>query len=147
LYRLLSAPLPNDFAEKARRLEEIVRKCHPPANSKRPYRVSGQSNNVSFSGEICGLDMPFVINAKFPGGSAKTSFAPSSAVAGSTTVSGGGGGCSHSGGGKYTVTINEDGSATLTWTTTDTIACPMFSNSRTATFTLPLQPAPDLSCP
>ncbi len=111
------------------------------------YRVSGQSNNVSFTGEICSLDKPFAINATFPGGSAKTSFTPSSATAGSTSVSGGGGGCSHSGGGNYTVTIKEDGSGTITWTTTDKIACPMFANSRTATFTLPLQPAPDLTCP
>jgi len=146
LCRLLSAPLPDDFEGKVRRLEEIVRKCGG-GNSNRHYRVSGQSNNVSFNGEICSLDMPFAINATFPGGTAKTSFTPSSGAAGSTTVSGGGGGCNHSGGGTYHVTIKEDGSATITWTTSDTIACPGFSNSRTATFTLPLQPAPDLSCP
>jgi len=146
LCRLLSAPLPDDFEGKVRRLEEIVRKCGG-GNSNWHYRVSGQSNNVSFNGEICSLDMPFAINATFPGGTAKTSFTPSSGAAGSTTVSGGGGGCNHSGGGTYHVTIKEDGSATITWTTSDTIACPGFSNSRTATFTLPLQPAPDLSCP
>jgi hypothetical protein len=147
LCRLLSVPLPDHFAEKASRLEELARKCSHPSDSKRSYRVSGQSNNVSFSGEICSLDMPFVLNATFPGGTAKTSFMPSSAIAGSTTVSGGGGGCSHSGGGNYSVTIKEDGSGTLTWTTTDKLACPGFANSRTATFTLPLQLAPELSCP
>jgi len=146
LCRLLSDPLPDDFEAKVRRLREIIDKCGG-GNSNRHYRVSGQSNNVSFSGEICGLDVPFVLDATFPGGSAKTSFTPSSANAGSTSVSGGGGGCNHSGGGTYHVTVKDDGSATITWTTTDTIACPGFSNSRTATFTLPLQPAPDLSCP
>jgi hypothetical protein len=147
LCRLLRAPLPDGFEEKVQKLEEIARKCSGGNNSNRHYRVAGQSNNVSFSGEICGLDVPFVLDATFPGGSAKTTFTPSSATAGSTTVSGGGGGCNHSGGGKYSVTIKEDGSGTITWTTSDTIACPGFSNSRTATFTLPLQPAPDLSCP
>jgi hypothetical protein len=111
------------------------------------YRVAGVSNSVSFTGEICSLDKPFVINATFPGGSAKTSFAPSGAAGGATTVSGGGGGCVHSGGGTYTVTTNADGSATLTWTTTDKLVCPGFSNNRTATFTLPLQPAPEILCP
>lgn len=112
------------------------------------YRVTGESNGVSFTGEICDLNKPFTIDAKFPGGNAKTSFAPSSAAGGSTTVSGGGGGgCVHTGGGNYTVTTKEDGTATLSWTTTDKIACGAFANSRTATFTLPLQPAPEISCP
>ena len=146
LCRLLSAPLPDDFAEKVRRLEEIISKCGG-GNSNRHYRVSGQSNNVSFNGEICSLDKPFALDATFPGGSAKTSFTPGSALAGSTSVSGGGGGCTQSGGGNYTVTIREDGSGTITWTTTDKLTCPGFGNSRTATFTLPLQPAPELSCP
>jgi len=146
LCRLLSAPLPDDFAEKVRRLEEIISKCGG-GNSNRHYRVSGQSNNVSFNGEICSLDKPFALDATFPGGSAKTSFTPGSALAGSTSVSGGGGGCTQSGGGNYNVTIREDGSGTITWTTTDKLTCPGFGNSRTATFTLPLQPAPELSCP
>lgn len=111
------------------------------------YRVAGVSNGVSFTGEICSLDKPFVIDATFPGGSAKTSFAPSSSAGGTTTVSGGGNECVHSGGGTYKVTTTADGSATLTWTTTDKITCPFFGNSRTATFTLPLQPAPEISCP
>src|SRR6185369_3728072 len=85
LCRLLSDPLPDDFEAKVRRLREIIDKCGG-GNSNRHYRVSGQSNNVSFSGEICGLDVPFVLDATFPGGSAKTSFTPSSANAGSTSV-------------------------------------------------------------
>jgi hypothetical protein len=112
------------------------------------YRVSGQSNNVNFSGEICSLAKPFSIDATFPGnGSAKTTFNPSSDTAGTTTVSGGGGGCVQSGGGSYSVTLKADGSGSITWTTTDQLACPGFNNNRTATFTLPLQPAPDRKCP
>ena len=110
------------------------------------YRVAGVSNGVSFTGEICSLDKPFVISAKFPGGSAETSFSPSGAAGGATTVSGGGGGCVHTGDGTYSITTKADGSGTLTWTTTDKLACPGFNNSRTATFTLPLQPAPEISC-
>lgn len=111
------------------------------------YRVSGQSNGVSFSGQICGLDKPFVIDETFPGGSAKTTFAPSSVTAGATTMSGSGSGCEVSGGGNYTVSLNEDGSGTLTWTTSGKMTCPYFGNTRTVTFTLPLQPAPEISCP
>ena len=111
------------------------------------FRADGVSNGVSFTGEICSLNKPFSIDAKFPGGTAKTSFTPDSAATGSTSVSGGGGGCVHTGGGNYNLTTNPDGSGTLTWTTTDKLACPGFSNSRTATFTLPLKPAPEISCP
>jgi len=111
------------------------------------YRVSGESNDVSFSGEICSLEKPFIIDGVFPGGSARTTFTPSNAASGTESMSGEGSGCTQSGSGSYTVTINEDGSGTITWTDSATITCPLFGNSRTATFTLPLQPAPDLSCP
>jgi len=110
------------------------------------YRVSGSSNNVSFSGEICSLSKQFTIDATYPGGTATTTFYPGGDDAGSTTVSGGGGSCKHTGGGDYTVILKDDGSGTLTWTTSDTIECP-FTFSRTATFSLTLQPAPELSCP
>ncbi len=138
---LLGLPPTANFGEKLEKLIKITEGC------RKAYRVSSSSNNVSFSGEICGLDKPFIINGTYPGGLAQTSFAPSSVVAGTTTVAGGGGGCEHSGGGTYTVSLKEDGSGTLIWTTSDKIACPGFSNSRTATFTLPLQPTSDLSCP
>ncbi len=111
------------------------------------YRVSGQSNGVNFSGEICSLSKPFTIDATFPGGTAKTTFTPNTITAGTTSVAGRGSGCVSSGGGTYTITIKEDGSGSITWTTTDTLNCPGFSNSRTVTFTLPLQPASQISCP
>lgn len=135
------------LAEYRSKLEKKLLECKGSGNGLRAYRVNGQSNNVSFTGEICSLDKAFSIDAKFPGGTAKTTFSPGGAGGGTTTVSGGGNGCTHSGGGNYTVTSGAGDSPTLSWTTTDTIACPGFSNSRTATFKLPLQPATDLSCP
>lgn len=129
------------FIERTNRLLDLGHKC------RRSYRVNGSSNNVSFSGEICNINKPFSIDATFPGGKAKTTFFPDGEGEGQTTVYGGGGGCKHSGGGDYTVVLTNDGAGTLTWTTTDTIDCPGFGNTRTATFSLPLTPAPELSCP
>ncbi len=130
-----------DMWDKIDKLVKIAEKC------VKAYRVAGVSNNVSFTGEICSLDKPFAIDATFPGGAAKTKFTPGSLVAGTTSVSGGGNGCVQTGGGNYDVTIKEDGSGTITWTTSDTLTCPLFTNSRTGKFTLPLQPAPEISCP
>ncbi len=139
---LLGFPLPSNLWERIGKLAKIAKEC------AKPFRVSGASNGVSFSGEICNMNKPFSLEATFPGGTATTSFAPGGEMSGSTTVSGGGGGCEHSGGGNYTFVLNNaDGSGTLTWTTSDTIVCPWLNQSRTATFTLPLQLAPDLSCP
>jgi hypothetical protein len=129
------------YTEQQPRLLEKAKKC------AKSYRVNSSSNDVSFTGEICNINKPFNLDAKYPGGTAKTTFFPDGEGEGQTTVYGGGGACKHSGGGDYTVVLKDDGSGTLTWTTSDTIACPGFSNSRTATFTLPLQPAPELSCP
>jgi hypothetical protein len=119
-----------------------------PANTGgQAYRAVGVSNDVSFAGEICSLENPFVIDGAFPGGTASTRFTPGSAAGGVTEMSGGGGGCTQSGAGTYTVTLNEDGTGSITWTDTATLTCPAISNTRTAIFTLPLAPAPDLSCP
>jgi len=130
-----------NYRENKTKLEQMAEKC------RKPFRAAGTSNNVSFTGEICSLDRRFSIDAKYPGGSAKTSFIPGNAATGETIVTGGGGGCTHTGGGNYTVTHNEDGTATLKWTTSDQLTCPGVNNSRTATFTLTLQPAPDIACP
>lgn len=111
------------------------------------YSVSGESNQVSFNGQICSLEKPFVIDATFPGGgSATTTFTPDSAAGGKTTVTGGGGDCKQTGSGSYTVTTNADGSRTLKWTTTDTLTCPNIKQTRTGTFSLPLTLAPDATC-
>ncbi|MEP7149435.1 MAG: hypothetical protein ABI857_11190, partial [Acidobacteriota bacterium] len=141
-----SANLPStpDVDAKLAKLKKIAEECGVgPGLGNSHYRVAGVSNNVSFTGEICSLDKPFDLDATFPGGTAKTTFAPG----GTTRVSGGGGGCTHTGEGNYNIATKADGSATLTWTTTDKLACPGFGNSRTVTFKLPLQPAPEISCP
>jgi hypothetical protein len=88
-----------------------------------------------------------MIDGVFPGGSARTTFTPSTSTGGVESMSGEGSDCTQSGSGSYTVTINEDGSGLITWTDSATLTCPLFSNTRTDTFTLHLQPAPDLSCP
>ena len=111
------------------------------------YRVLGESNQVSFSGEICSLEKPFVIDGVFPGGTASTTFTPDNAAGGVTAMSGGGSGCTQSGEGTYTIVSNSDNSLTLQWTDTATLICPGINNNRTATFELPLIPAPEISCP
>jgi len=113
---------------------------------RQAFRVSGESNQVSFSGEICSLEEPFYIDSTFPGGSARSTFTPTNGLEGITSMSGGGGGCTQSGEGTYLVIINEDGSGTITWIDSATLTCPEMSNSRTTAFSLPLQPAPDLNC-
>jgi hypothetical protein len=111
------------------------------------YRVFGESNNVSFSGEICSLNEQFFIDGTYPGGSARTVFIPGGDLWGITSMSGGGSDCTQFGEGTYFVTIYTDGSGTITWTDTATMTCPGMNNTRTATFELPLQPATDLPCP
>jgi len=134
-------PIVDDLSGKIDKLVKLGEKC------KKSYLVSGTSSEVSFSGTICSLDEPFVLNATFPGGSGVQTFTPSSATGGEVAESSSGQGCVASGEGSYTVAINEDGSGTLEWTVTATLTCPNISNTRTVTFTLPLQPAPEGSCP
>jgi hypothetical protein len=111
------------------------------------YRVSGISTGVTYSGEICSLDKPFVLSGTFPNGSETLSFTPNNAAGGTVEESGNSGGCTNSGGGSYTVILNEQGPGELQWTDTITSSCPPYSVTKTLTFKLPLNPAPDLSCP
>jgi len=136
-----AVPIVNDLWGKIDKLGKIYNEC------KKIYSVSGDSNGVSFTGKICGLDKPFVIDATFPGGSAKTTFKPNTVVEGITTVAGGGGECVQTGEGTYMVTIFKDGNGSIQWQTTDTLTCPEISQTRSGSFTLPLQLAPELSCP
>jgi hypothetical protein len=108
------------------------------------YRVNGVSNNVSFTGAKICLDHGFSLDATFPGGTGHVFFRGD----GTMGVDGGGGGCKMLGEGNYTLVFGDDGSGTLKWTTTDKLTCPAgFSNTKTSSFTVTLQPAPDLSCP
>lgn len=129
-----------DFEANIKKLTDIAVKC------RRSYRIAGESNNVKFNGQACGLDKPFSLDAAFPGGTAKFTFKPASVVAGSTETTASGSGCSLTGGGDYSVTLSNDGSGTLSWTTTDTVVCQGVSNTRTNTFKVTLQPAPEVAC-
>ena len=111
------------------------------------YTVSGTSGPVTFSGQICSLDKPFVIDGTFANGSEKQTFTPSSSTSGTVQESGNSGGCTQSGGGTYKITLNEQGSGTLEFTETVTGVCGSFSNTKTVTFKVSLTPASGLSCP
>ena len=129
------------FNEKLAKLVKIMEEC------KKSYIVSGSSTGVTYTGEICSLNKPFVLNGTFPGGYETLSFTPSSATGGVVAESGESGGCTNSGGGSYTVTLNEQGSGELLWTDTIKSSCPPYTVTKTLSFSLPLSPAPDLSCP
>jgi hypothetical protein len=144
-----SDEMANRFAENALRLMKIAANC--PAgytvSGTKGYTVSGTSGPVTFSGQICSLDKPFVINGKFANGSETQSFTPSSSTGGTVVEAGNSGGCTNSGGGSYTVTLNEQGSGELQWTESITSSCPPYSVRNTVTHKLPLKPASGLTCP
>jgi hypothetical protein len=111
------------------------------------YKVNRTVQDVTFTGQICSLDKTFTIKATYPGGNATTTFTPTNSTSGKTSVEGGGSGCEHTGGGTYNVLYNDKGDATLDWETTDTINCSFINQTKTSIFSLPLDPAPDLTCP
>jgi hypothetical protein len=129
------------FAEKALRLAEIGSKCTTP------YTVSGTSGPVTFSGQICSLDKPFVINGKFANGTETQSFTPSSSTSGAVKESGNSGGCTQTGGGTYKITMNDADSGILEFNETVTGICGPYSATKNATFKVTLTAAPGLSCP
>lgn len=111
------------------------------------YTVSDKNGPVTFSGQICSLDKAFVIDGKFANGSETQSFTPSSSTGGTVKEQGNSGGCTNSGGGSYTVTLNEQGSGELQWTESIKSSCPPYSVTNTVTFKVPLKPASGLTCP
>lgn len=134
-------PIVDDLSGKIAKLEKIGKECN------KGYVVNGVSNDVSYSGEICSLEKPFVLNGTFANGSETQSFMPSSSINGTVEESGNSGGCTLTGEGSYTITLNEQGSGELQWTESIESSCPPYSVTNALTFKLPLQPAPDLSCP
>lgn len=129
------------FAEKAQRLGEIGAKCSTS------YTASGTSGPVTFSGQICSLDKPFVIDGKFANGSETQSFTPAGSKSGTVQESGNSGGCTQTGGGTYKVTLTDQGPGILEFTETVTGSCPPYSRTKTMTFRVTLTPASGLSCP
>ena len=134
-------PEGKNFRENWAKLEQLGEKC------RRSFRAAGTSNNVTFTGEICSLDKQFVLNGKFGNGSETQTFTPNSSTSGTVQEAGNSGGCTQSGGGTYKVVLNEQGSGTLEFTETVTGVCGPFSNTKTLTFKVSLEPASDLSCP
>ena len=139
--QLLGLPSTSGFNDKFQKLLKIGKSC--PGG----YTVSGTSGPVTFSGQICSLDKPFVINGKFANGSETQSFTPSSSTGGTVRESGNSGGCTQDGGGTYKVSLNEEGSGELEFTETVTGHCPPFSATKTVTFKVSLKAASGLSCP
>ena len=58
LYRLLSAPLPDDFAEKVRRLREIAEKCKA-STSGSSYQIVGGLDDWKTNTAVCDIMKPF----------------------------------------------------------------------------------------
>jgi hypothetical protein len=107
------------------------------AGCKAGYLATGASNGVNFTDQICGIEEPFSITGFFPGGSATTTFTPSSPIAGTNVMSGGGGGCGQSGGGTYMLAISpDDGSGILNWTDKAGVDCPGTGKNNAFTVTL-----------
>ncbi len=137
---VFSTPTPN-FFENLGKLVKIINECN------KGYTVSGVSNDVTYSGEICSLDKPFTLNGAFTDGSEIQSFIPSNPTSGTVEESGNSGGCTLTGEGTYTVILNEQGSGELQWIESITSSCPPYSVTNTLTFNLPLNPSPGLHCP
>ena len=139
--QLLGFPSTSGFNEKFQKLLKIAKDC--PGG----YTVSGTSGPVTFSGQICSLDKPFVINGKFANGSETQSFTPSSSRSGAVKESGNSGGCTQTGGGTYKITMNDADSGVLEFNETVTGICGPYSSTKTFAFKVTLTAAPGLSCP
>jgi len=140
LRQLLGFEPATDTWEKVEKLAKIATEC------KKSYRVNGSSNGASFSGEICGLDKPFVLNVEAITGSWPMKFTPDSATSGQMEGTFSAGDFTQTGGGPYTITLNEDGSGTIQFTYNATATSPAGSRTSSATSKLPLKPASDVSC-
>lgn len=114
------------------------------------YRVNGTSQGASFTGEICSLNKQFYLTVNSITGNWPMDFTPNpgNGLSGEMTGTFEGNGCTLTGGGPYSITLNSDGSGTITFTYNSTATCPGLPSKTTSrTQTLPLKPAPDLSCP
>jgi hypothetical protein len=129
--------------DKMNRLLDIGGKC-----KKKSYRVEGSSGGASFKGDICSLDKPFTINVDSVTGKWPMNFTPEGEATGHMEGNFSSNGCTLTGGGPYNVSIGEEGSGTITFTYNSTASCPgVPSRATSRTSTLPLKPAPELSCP
>lgn len=110
------------------------------------YRVNGKSQGATFTGDICSLGQPFVLNVNSITGSWPMKFTPTDERSGQMEGTFSANGCTQSGGGPYTISLNSDGSGTIKFTYNSTATCPAGSTTTSRTSELPLKPAPDLKC-
>jgi len=110
------------------------------------YRANGTTDSAIFTGEICSLEQPFVVNVDSATGAWPMRFTPRDGLSGQMTGTYSSGGCTQSGGGPYSATLNDDGSGTITFTYNSTARCRVGSISTSRTTILTLVPAPDLQC-
>ena len=110
------------------------------------YRANGKAPSATFVGEICSLEQPFVVRVDSVTGAWPFHFTPTNGLSGKLTGTYSAGGCTQSGGGPYSVTLNEDGSGTIIFTYNSTAKCPVGSRSTSVTSKLTLVPASDLQC-
>ena len=77
--------------------------------TSKSYRASGTAPSATFTGEICSLDQPFVVNVDSVTGAWPMHFTPKDGLSGQMTGTYSSDGCTLSGGGPYSVTLNDDG--------------------------------------
>jgi hypothetical protein len=112
----------------------------------RAYRINGTTDGASFSGEACSLDQPFVVNVDAITGKWPMEFTPRDGLSGQMKGTYSGDDCTLSGGGPYSVKLNDDSSGTLTFTYTSTARCQVGVRTTTVTTELNLVSADDLKC-
>jgi len=129
------------YEEKSARVQELGKKC------KKSYHAEGSSSGAFFKGDICDVNKPFTINVDSKTGKWPMNFTPANDSSGTMEGTFSSNGCTLTGGGPYTISVGEDGSGTITFTYNSTATCPMGSSTTSRTSTIPLKPAPELSCP
>ena len=112
------------------------------------FTFAGENNGAYFSGTICSPDKSFEMKVDASGYSWIQTFTPNSPTGGHMEGSYKADECTLGGEGPYTITLNEDGTGTLNWTINSTVTCTgLGSSQKTINHQLPLQPAPEGTCP
>ena len=107
------------------------------------HRISGGQNDFQANHTVCALDTPFDIRSS---AGLTMHMVPSGATGGAWTQSGNAGGVSWSGGGRYTLSLDDSGNGTLSASGTSIISTPLgrFSDAVEPTFSV--SAAEDASC-
>jgi len=110
------------------------------------YRARGMTDGATFTGEICSLDKPFVVNVDAITGNWPMEFTPGDTLSGRMKGTYSAGDCTLTGGGPYSVSLDSNGSGTLQFTYRSTATCRAGSRTTSRTQELTLEPAADLQC-